>query len=194
MSKIQDPSAELVAVHYYTSPVIAKLATRGQLSNDAQSRYIRALQARGASVTLGRHRLAKGFAPQYVEGQKASRQDQVKIWQLEEKETDVNIALGMYRAAVRSAADDSLVDQIVVVSGDTDLSPALRAIREDFPHIRLGVILPHRENLDREPPGSLANAADWMRRYVSNAELAANQLPPLIPLRNKPAIRKPEYW
>jgi uncharacterized LabA/DUF88 family protein len=193
--RIQAPEAELVSVDYYTSPVIARLATRGQASNDAQSRYIRALQARGVSVTLGNHRLAKGYAPRFVEGEKASRRDQVAIWQLEEKETDVNLALGLYRAACR--ADQEQIGQLVLVSGDTDLAPALSAIRADFPHIRLGVILPHRSEageLVREPPGSLKTSADWMRRYISNEELAACQLPDKVPLKRKPAIVKPDYW
>lgn len=194
---IQDPGSEMVGVHYYTSPVIARLATRGQVSNDAQSRYIRALQAKGVQVTLGRHRLAKGFAPRYVDGQKASRQDQVAVWQLEEKETDVNLALGMYRAACRSHLDESRVEQIVVVSGDTDLSPALRSIRSDFPELRLGVILPHRGSSaahDREAPGHLKNECHWMRRFISDDELEAHQLPHRVPLPKKPAIQKPDYW
>ena len=111
--RIQDPGAELVSVDYYTAPVIARLATRGQASNDAQSRYIRALQARGVAVTQGTHRVAKGYAPRFVQGEKPSRQNQVAIWQLEEKETDVNLALGMYRAACRA---DHL-QQSNVVSG-----------------------------------------------------------------------------
>lgn len=88
-----------------------------------------------------------------MEGQEASRRNQVAIWQLEEKETDVNIALGMYRTACRS--DQLKIEQIVLVSGDTDLGPALAAIRQDFPNIRLGVILPHRledKELVRNPP------------------------------------------
>ncbi len=93
--------------------MIARLATRGQASNDAQSRYIRALQARGVEVILGKHRLARGYAPRFVDGQAASMQDQVAIWQLEEKETDVNLALGMYRAACR--ADQLQIEQIVLV-------------------------------------------------------------------------------
>lgn len=193
--RVQDPVAELVSVDYFTSPVIARLATRGQASNDAQSRYIRALQARGVSVTLGTHRLAKGYAPRFVEGEKASRQNQVAVWQLEEKETDVNLALGMYRTACR--ADHLQVEQIVLVSGDTDLAPALAAIRSDFPQIRLGVILPHRLDsgeLVRDPPGSLKASADWMRRYISDDELSASQLPPKVPLPRKPAIVKPDYW
>jgi uncharacterized LabA/DUF88 family protein len=192
---VQDPKAELGLVTYYTSPVIARLATRGQASNDAQGRYIRALQAKGVSIVLGAHRLAKGFAPRCVEGKPASRSDQVAIWELEEKETDVNLALGMYRAACCS--EQLQIDQIVLVSGDTDLGPALAAIRADFPHIRLGVILPHRGDagkLVREPPGSLRTHADWMRRYISETELAACQLPFKIPLARKPAIVKPDYW
>lgn len=192
---IQDPTVELSSVSYSTSPVIARLATRGQASNDAQSRYIRALQARGVAVTLGNHRLARGVAPRFVAGQKASRRDQVAIWQLEERETDVNLALGMYRAACR--ADQLQIDQIVLVSGDTDLGPALAAIRADFPHIRLGVILSHRlqgGELVRDPPGSLRANSDWMRRYMADDELAVHQLPPKVPLPKKPAIVKPDYW
>ncbi len=193
--RVQEPLAELVSVNYYTAPVIARLATRGQSSNDAQHRYIRALQARGVEVILGNHRLARGCAPRFVDGQKASRQDQVVIWQLEEKETDVNLALGMYRVACR--ADQLQIDQVVLVSGDTDLAPALAAIRQDFPHIRLGVILPHRQEegmLLRNPPGSLKEHAHWMRTYLSEAELATSQLPPKVPLPKKPAIVKPDYW
>ncbi|PAU66170.1 NYN domain-containing protein [Pseudomonas sp. PIC25] len=189
--RIQEPSAELVSVDYFTSPVIARLATRGQVSNDAQNRYIRALQAKGVSITLGTHRLTKGYAPRFFEGQKPSRQDQVAIWQLEEKETDVNLALGMYRAACRAV--ELQLDQIVLVSGDTDLAPALAAIRSDFPHIRIGVILPHRQE-QRDPPGALKEHAHWMRRHIPESELAAFQLPPKVPLPRKPAIVKPDYW
>lgn len=192
---IQDPAAELTSVTYYTAPVIARLATRGQASNEAQGRYIRALQAKGVSIVFGAHRLAKGFAPRFVEGQPASRSNQVAIWQLEEKETDVNLALGMYRAACFS--EQLQIEQIVLVSGDTDLGPALAAIRADFPHICLGVILPHRAEVGkllREPPGSLRTHAHWMRRYISEAELAGYQLPLKVPLPKKPAIVKPDYW
>jgi len=192
---IQDPASARYSVDYFTAPVIAKLATRGQASNDAQHRYIRALETRGVNVTLGNHRLTRGYAPRYRQGQKPSRLDRIAIWQLEEKETDVNLALGMYRAACRSG--QSGVSQIVLVSGDTDLAPALAAIRRDFPDIRLGVILPHRQEdhqLVRNPPGSLRKHSDWMRSYISDTELSANQLPDKVPLLKKKAIVKPDYW
>lgn len=192
---VEAPATELVSVSYYSAPVIARLATRGQRSNDAQHRYLRALSARDVRVTLGNHRLTKSCAPRYIEGRTASRQNQVAIWLLEEKETDVNIALGMYRMACQ--ADRLQIEQLVLVSGDTDLGPALAAIRDDFPWLRLGVILPHQQQdgeLLRNPPGSLKKHAHWMRTYIGEAELAACQLPPEIPLSRKPAIVKPDYW
>ena len=35
---VQDPASVVASVDYFTSPVIARLATRGQASNDAQHR------------------------------------------------------------------------------------------------------------------------------------------------------------
>lgn len=192
---VQDPTSTVLSINYYTSPVIARLATRGQASNDAQSRYIRALQSRGVKVTMGKHRVDKANALRFVEGQDPCRQDQIAIWRLEEKETDVNLALAMYRAACHSEREQ--IEQIVLVSGDTDFAPALAAIRLDFPSIRLGVILPHKGEVgkvERQPPGSLMQNSDWIRRYISEAELASCQLPPKVPLTKKPAIVKPDYW
>lgn len=73
------------------------------------------------------------------------------------------------------------------------MTPALRALREDFPDLRIGVILPHREGVQRTVPGSLKQYADWMRHVVTEAELADHQFPPRIPTRKKPAV-KPAYW
>jgi hypothetical protein len=123
------------------------------------------------------------------------RSDQVAIWKLEEKETDVNIALSMYRAAAKSskATEDAKLEQIVLMSADTDLVPALRAIREDFPAILVGTIFPHRESGSRPSPGSLIEHSHWTRRHVSEKELAAYQFPNKVPTRKKPAI-KPDFW
>lgn len=66
----------------------------------------------------------------------------------EEKETDVNIALTAYRLAAKT-------EQVFLVSGDSDLAPVIRAIKWDFPKVRVGVIFPFRR-FTRE----LKNAAD----------------------------------
>jgi uncharacterized LabA/DUF88 family protein len=55
----------------------------------------------------------------------------------EEKATDVNIALYAYRLASKG------LEQIILVTGDTDLIPAIKMIKEDFPTVRVGVIFPY---------------------------------------------------
>lgn len=193
--RVQDPSNELVSVHYFTSMVKPDLARLGKVSSEAQHSYMRALKARGVLITEGRHRLEPGLAPKYVEGQKASRSNQSKIWLLEEKETDVNVALSMYRCAAKQQQIplEDRIEQIVLVSADTDMAPALKALKEDFPEVRRGVILPHREGIQRDAPGSLKNEADWMRKTIKESELADCLLPRRVPTKKKPADM-PVYW
>lgn len=193
----QDPRSQVSEIHYFTSPVQPTLASRGLQSKQAQDTYVRALKACGIKIHWGRHRLDHRKAPRFVSRKvRASRQDQVDIWNLEEKETDVRIAIEMYRLAAkqgRVGVSEGRAQQIVLVSGDTDLAPALEAIREDFPHLRIGVIVPHRKHGERTPPGSLQNNAHWMRRYISDEELREHQFPDRVATRKKPAD-KPSYW
>ncbi|ANC05393.1 hypothetical protein AB688_00250 [Pseudomonas putida] len=194
--RVEDPKNTLSSVSFFTSGVMPKLASRGNLSKQAQDSYLRALLARGATVAYGRHQLEPRRAPRFVDKTTPpSRLDQVDIWKLEEKETDVHIAISMYRLATRQAAlpPEERIEQLVLVSADTDMTPALRAIREDFPDLRVGVILPHREGVNRTIPGSLKEHSHWMRRVVTTEELAAHQFPDRVPTTKKPAI-KPEYW
>lgn len=191
----QDPANTVVSIDYFTSPVKPALASRGQESQKAQHAYLRALKARGVTIHEGRHRLEKKRAPRYVEGKRASRQDQVDVWHLEEKETDVNLAITLYRTAARQIGRPvgSRINQVVLVSGDTDMTPVLRAVREDFPSLKVGVIIPHRTGIEREPPGSLREHAHWMRRHISSEELGVHQFPNRVATERKPADR-PGYW
>lgn len=192
-----DPHSKVAEIHYFTSPVQPALATRGIQSKQAQDTYVKALKVSGVQVHWGRHRLDHRLAPRFVSSKvQASRQDQVAIWNLEEKETDVRIGITMYQMAARQCwgkQRSDHIEQIVLVSGDTDMTPALEAIREDFPHLRIGIIVPHRKGIERNPPGSLKKHADWMRRYITPEELEAHQFPDRIHTRKKPAD-KPDYW
>ncbi len=194
--RVEHPDNTLVSVSFFTSGVKPSLASRGIRSKEAQDSYLRALIARGVDVTYGRHQLESGKAHRFVnKNTPASRLDQVDIWKLEEKETDVHIAISMYRLAARQASlmPEERIQQIVLVSADTDMTPALRALREDFPNLRIGVILPHREGIKRTIPGSLKHHAHWMRHIVTTEELASHQFPNRVSTQKKPAV-KPEYW
>ncbi len=83
--------------------------------------------------------------------------------------------------------------KIILVSADTDMTPSLKAIKEDFPEIQVGIILPHREGIDRGVSGSLQNYASWVRKYIKIDELQTHQFPNRVPTRKKPAD-KPYYW
>lgn len=73
------------------------------------------------------------------------------------------------------------------------MAPALKAIREDFPQINVGIVLPYRKGFKRIPPGSLKEHSHWMRKAISAEELQSHQFPDKVPTRKAPAI-KPDYW
>nr|WP_281412456.1 antitoxin Xre/MbcA/ParS toxin-binding domain-containing protein [Rhizobium sp. 57MFTsu3.2] len=119
--------------------------------------------------------------------------DKIQVWKLEEKQSDVNLALHLY--------DDALsgeVDQVVLVTNDTDLAPALEMLQARCPHIVRGLVIPTRKvgaggDLEREANVSLAKLAHWVRRHISEDELRASPLPDVVPGRRRASI-KPHSW
>lgn len=101
--------------------------------------------------------------------------------QTEEKEIDVNIALTAYRLAAKC-------DQIILVSGDSDLAPAIRAIKEEYPKVCIGVIFPFNR-LTQE----LKDAADFYHKTKRNI-LDSFLLPDVIEKPDGSRIICPESW
>ncbi len=193
--RIQGGHFDVQQVCYFTAPAKEAFASRGQDSVIAQQSYHRALEARHPAplfqVILGTHAFDKGgsWMPRFVQGQPCDKKDRVLVWVLEEKQTDVNIALAMYRACSKGQAE-----HVVLCTNDSDLEPALRAIREDFPHVHTGVISPVPPHAGaRRFSKSLAAHAHWVRRHITDEELGAAQLPAQVATRKKP-VRKPAHW
>ena len=110
---------------------------------------------------------------------------------IEEKQTDVNIALQAYRDVARGVCD-----QVVICSNDSDLEPALRLRREDAPGATIGLVMPLRAQAHGD--GKVANKrltplAHWMRHHILDDELMRAQLPQNVPTKKKPAS-KPPHW
>ena len=194
----RDQNESLEQVHLFTAHALATFATHGGASVEAQSAYHRALEARYGErfkVTYGKHSFDRdgSLLPEFLPGQPYDRSKRTRVWHLEEKKTDVNLALCMYRDAVKG-----LYDRVILVSNDSDAEPALLALSEDFPHIMVGVVMPIRPpapgaDVHRRVSGSLAKQADWIIRHLTDEQLAVAQLPPLVSTRKK-AIRKPAHW
>ena len=197
--RIQDPKISVQYVQYFSAPALKKFSAHGEQSILAQQDYHRALSKIHGNrfrLTLGAHSYNREGAllPAFIDGVPYDKKNRVRVWKLEEKKTDVNIALSMYRDARRGE-----LDSLIVCSADSDVEPVLRAIREDRPHLQLGVVMPRRASDNAAGKGgrglasSLDEHADWTRRHLLDQELEASLLPNIVQTGRKP-IRKPEHW
>lgn len=190
----QDPDAQVVAIKYFTAPVKASYARHGEASVQAQTQYLRALQARCPEllqIINGFHIFEPTSLPSYQVDVEPSKSAISRVWMIEEKQTDVNLALHAYRDAVRGACD-----QLVICSNDSDMEPALRMIREDVPAAKVGLVMPLREKASaggKVPNKRLTALAHWVRHHIRDEELEQSQLPPNVQTKKKPAS-KPGHW
>lgn len=196
--KVQDPRSSLEVVKLFTAPALARFATHGAASVEGQQSYHRALQLKHGNrfeLICGTHSFDKDgtLLPAFVSGQPYDRNVRSRVWKLEEKKTDVNLAMAMYRDAAKG-----LYAQMVLCSNDSDAEPVLEALREDFSQLRIGVVTPvHPTDPGKGSPRgvstSLAKHAHWVRRYLLDVELAQALLPAQVPTNKKP-ICKPAHW
>lgn len=188
----QHPSSNIICVKFFTAPVKAKISTHGQQSLKSQSDYHKALKLLYpdlVQIINGYFIDERGVLPRYKKP--LDKTDRLEVWRLEEKKTDVNIALHMYRDVLKKKAD-----QIVLVSNDSDLVPALEFIKDESTGVTVGSIMPRRKvegGKNRVFNKEISDLSDWTRKYILNSELEKSQLPDRIPSKKKPAF-KPDYW
>lgn len=113
--------------------------------------YVRALEAHRVTSVLGhfkqKNRSCKSCGAQWVAH--------------EEKETDVNIAITLLRVAQKDQ-----FDRCILVTRDSDLAPAIRAVREDFPNKFVTVVAPpHR-----------GHSAELVEAATDKAKITVEQL------------------
>lgn len=179
-----------LAIKYFTAKILDK-AAKAPDSVSSQARYhtaLRKLYSERIQLIEGYYSLTESRAKvvDLASPNKWPRDCQdIQVWKLEEKQSDVNLALHAYHDAISGA-----IDHAVIVTNDTDISPALKMIRDHTPVI-IGVVVPTRER-QRIPNASLTEQAHWLRSHVTAAELAASQLPRVI-AGKRPTI-KPESW
>ena len=188
---VQDPKMNLIGLKFFTSPVKAKFAVHGRDSVTAQNEYHRALKAiYGDLVEIipEFHETLKHPMMRHVEP--PSREDRVDVWNIEEKQTDVNLALHLYRDAARHSADC-----FVVCSNDSDMEPAMKMVRQDFPELQLGLVIPLLAKVEssRFANKRLTQQAHWVRHTLREDELERSQMKDVVATPRK-AARKPAHW
>lgn len=196
----QYPRTEVIAVKYFTSRVKTNFSSHGPIAQNSQDRYHQALCGIYPSkleIIYGFHQAEFTRMPKYhgIKGP-VDRQDTHKVWRLNEKQTDVNIALHMYRDAQKGAAN-----ALVVCSNDTDLEPALKMINEEKCGVEIGIVIPIHPStegkLHRPPNQKLSSLANWTRSHINNQELVDSQLPGKVRILSnmkEKIIKKPDYW
>ena len=185
-----NPESEIVKIKFFTSPILGKYS-KDRRSPERQTKYHNALNARHPGlieIIQGYHTLKITSA--YHFDQEMYGSDKVKVTVIEEKQTDVSIGVSMYRDAANTD-----VEQLVLVSNDSDLAPAIEMISIDYPSLTLGIVLPGLHGKKGRKSGQLQKIANWTREYLREEELILCQLPDKIqnPKNNK-TIKKPIEW
>jgi len=102
----------------------------------------------------------------------------------EEKETDVSIALKIVELFTNDRCDI-----LVIISGDTDLSPAIKCCKKYFPKKDICFGFPYRRKMKE-----LASIATINSFSISSNGYTANQFKDPYILSNGQSISKPTHW
>lgn len=116
------PDHELTTVYYFSA-----FATWRPDAFSRHQAFVHALEASGVEAILGR----------FKEKDRICRKCGSAWKDHEEKQTDVSIALHLLRDAYEDKYDRALL-----VSGDSDLAPAVRMVKQRFPHKEIRVVAP----------------------------------------------------
>lgn len=160
----------LDAVYYFTSPPM-KNAERAE----RHRAYCTALEASGVTVVYGRYKSKLVHCP-LCDGDFQS---------FEEKETDVNIALSLLRRAVEDG-----YDKAILLSGDSDLAPAIENARALFPEKEFLVFFPLNRNSSKRLQ-QVSGATPIYRFLKSYREC---QFPEVVLLPDGGAVARPASW
>jgi uncharacterized LabA/DUF88 family protein len=164
--------ATLESVHYFSALAKHLEATNPQVTKRHRD-LLECLRDDGVHIELARFK------------KKTLRCDSCghAVVRREEKETDVAIAAKLLELLHRDA-----IDSAVLMSGDTDLAPAVRTAKLLFPIKTIAFAFPYgRKNKE------LSQIAD-VAFQITKEQYARHQLPNPYVLRSGRAIAKPTKW
>lgn len=184
-----------VETKYFTAKVLNTSAFEKTAGRD-QEAYHQALQAiydwHALEIIFGYHTVAPVIRREFdywAPNAPHAGCEKTMVWHIEEKQTDVNIAIH----SLQDAYTDSSEQLHIFVSNDSDLAPLINMLAK-LPHIKTGIISPIRDPNTR-PSGLLVENADWSTGALNSQILMQAQLPRVVPVVGTTrAIRKPLEW
>lgn len=181
------PYAEIVRVHYFTAR-IRPGASHDQQAPQRQQIYLRALKIfePRLQVHLGQFRIDKRLMIRHPVSTdpETGHYERVAVKKVEEKGSDVNLAVRMVSDAHLSQAD-----LYVMLTNDSDQAGTLRAVTTEA-NGTTGLILPMEsargsKELAKVPPAFVG--------FVTRPILELSQLPPVL-TDKVGKIRRPDKW
>ncbi|HVO63479.1 MAG TPA: NYN domain-containing protein [Terriglobales bacterium] len=158
----------LAGVEYFTT-----LATWNPAKVERHKLFIKINEAEGVKVIYGEFKRKDRRCPECGE----------HIRTFEEKQTDVNIAIRLFELAVQDQ-----YDKAIIISGDTDLIPAVKAVQKTFPAKKVGIVLP------------ISRASEDLKKQVDFHHkmrihhLEASRFPDKVVLSESVCIECPNPW
>jgi len=135
--------------------------------------FIRALETTGVKVIYGEFKLKDRLCPKCKEEYQGH----------EEKQTDVNLAISLFSLAIENRYDTALV-----ITGDSDIIPSIKAVRKMFPAKRIGVAIP----IGREAE-EIKNVASFYVR-LKEKQFKTSLFPDEIDIGDGQKLVKPSTW
>lgn len=164
--------ADLEEIHYYTAYAHHLTGRKPDVVN-RHRKYVTALEETGIITHIARFKRKDIWCHHCKKN----------IERYEEKETDVAIAL-----SVLELLQEDACDTLVIVSGDTDLAPAVRTAKRLWASKQVCVAFPHgRFNAE------LQQIADFHYR-VRGKQYAKYQFPDPLELPSGKTLTKPPKW
>ncbi len=158
------PSQELVGVKYFTSPI-----SNNKGKQERQNKYFDALRTRPLiEIIFGR------FQPDRKECDHCGH----PAYHPQEKKTDVNIAVNLICDALEDRYDTA-----ILITGDSDLVPAVDAVRRLTPHKRIVIAFPPRRRSDE-----LAKSSGGTPIHIWEPLLKKNRLSDVIKRTGLPDV------
>lgn len=199
------PNRILNKVYYFAAPLKNRFS--GDSANERQATYLRVLEHSGVEIVLGHfrrdaswQRLTNKSRTQTLQpvlpsmigisqlalnrSWDAASPDVPKanIWTHKEKGSDVNLASYLLRDIYKKACDSALV-----ISGDSDLSTAIRFSMEEGACIK--VVFPNRNRV----PDALKRAAGNFET-LRTQDIRNNQFSEIYLTKSGRQIRRPATW